>query len=178
MATRRVGASDRFGNPVDPTVGYARGRILRGTDEEVAKTLWARRLVRDRIAAARPKAIFHLTGMNRGCPLEPEDLPALRSHVPFFARLEGALAGHRRRPRLVPVEANTVIALSMLRDHGILTILAVAMPGSAPVVRLMMFPDGGRLGLERLEAALVQGLDRLSQVLDDLEAARPLILGK
>src|SRR2546427_310938 len=38
---------DRFGNPIDPTVGYARGRVLRGTDEEVAKTLRARALVRE-----------------------------------------------------------------------------------------------------------------------------------
>ncbi len=425
MATRRVGGTDRFGNPVDPTVGYAHGRILRGTDEEVAKTLWARRLVGERIAARGSDAVFDLTGMNRGCPLEPEDLPALRSHVPFFARFEGAAepvaikymggdperhdavilnrvsaatlvtllclvrggetvaslapsggqthpsvrrpvamaggrlrefsevealerawprlgrvrllvvtpisaskhhlpaeafrravafarkrkalvfvddahmasrtafyeeppafavadvdlavcsadkhvagpragvlvgrrdliaairsrafelgldaqagqyagvynalrnfdpkpvaeagrlarqllprlqarygesraylggpgvsiggedaveiarerAGHRRRPRLTPVEANALMALSMLREHGILTISAVAMPGSAPVVRLMMYPDGGRLGLERLEAALGQAFDRLSEVLDDLEAARPLILG-
>ena len=32
-------SADRLGNPLDPTVGYARGTILRGTAEELAKTL-------------------------------------------------------------------------------------------------------------------------------------------
>ncbi len=57
--------TDRFGNPIDPTVGYARGTILRGTDEEVAKTLRARRLVRDRIEGDGVDSIYDLTGMNR-----------------------------------------------------------------------------------------------------------------
>ena len=33
------GATDRFGNALDPIVSYARGLILRGTDEEVARML-------------------------------------------------------------------------------------------------------------------------------------------
>lgn len=41
---------DRFGNPTDTTVGYARGRVLRSTDEEVAKTL------------PEPVAIRHMGG--------------------------------------------------------------------------------------------------------------------
>lgn len=80
---------DRFGNLLDPTVGYARGPILRGTDEEVAKTLHARRLVRERITTHGRDGVFDLSGMNRGGGLTPEDLEFLDSHVPFFARFEG-----------------------------------------------------------------------------------------
>ena len=80
---------DHFGNSIDPIVGYARGQILRGTDEEVAKTRYARRLVRDRIAALGSDAVFDLSGMNRGAGLSAADLPFLGSHVPFFAAFEG-----------------------------------------------------------------------------------------
>jgi L-seryl-tRNA(Ser) seleniumtransferase len=80
---------DRLGNPIDPTVGYARGTILRGTDDEVAKTLRARQIVRARIEAHGRDAIHDLSGMNRGAGLSAEDLPSLSSHVPFFAAFEG-----------------------------------------------------------------------------------------
>jgi hypothetical protein len=51
------------------------------------------------------------------------------------------------------------------------------MPGSAPVVRLMMYPDGPRLGIERIAASLESGISRLSQVLNDVDAARAQLLG-
>jgi hypothetical protein len=59
----------------------------------------------------------------------------------------------------------------------VLTIGAVAMPGSAPVVRLMMYPDGPKLGVERIAASLENGISRLAQVIDDPEAARKQLLG-
>ena len=80
---------DRFGNAIDPGVGYARGTILKGTDEEVAKTLRARQLVRARIEAKGRDAVHDLTGMNRGAALSADDLAGLASHVPFFAAFEG-----------------------------------------------------------------------------------------
>lgn len=81
--------ADRFGNALDPEVGYARGGILRGTDEEVAKTLHARRLVRARIERDGVDSVYDLTGMNRGAGLSPDDAKQLTSHVPFFAGYEG-----------------------------------------------------------------------------------------
>lgn len=61
---------------------------------------------------------------------------------------------------LVPNEAATVVCNHMLREHGVLTVSSVSMPGSAPVVRAMMFPDGVKLGAERVVAALEDGLAR------------------
>jgi hypothetical protein len=81
------------------------------------------------------------------------------------------------RPALVPVEANTVVALEMLAADGILTISAVAMPGSAPVVRLMMYPDGARLGAARIADALHRAFERLAVLLDDVGASRRVMLG-
>lgn len=85
--------------------------------------------------------------------------------------------GGDRRPDLVPVEAAGLISMDMLSDDGILTIGAVSMPGSAPVVRLMMYPDGHRLGVERIAASLEHGISKLGKVLNDVEAAREKLLG-
>jgi L-seryl-tRNA(Ser) seleniumtransferase len=85
--------------------------------------------------------------------------------------------GGRTPPRLVAVEAAGLIAMEMLETDRILTIGAVAMPGSAPAVRLMMYPDGPRLGIERIAQALDRSIRRLSEVIDDVDAARRQLLG-
>ena len=86
--------------------------------------------------------------------------------------------GRTGRPELVAVEAAGIAAMEMLEQDGVLTIGAVAMPGSAPVVRLMMYPDGPRLGLDRIVAALDRGIDRVGQVIHDAPAARRQLLGE
>ena len=85
--------------------------------------------------------------------------------------------GTREKPKLVAVEAAGLVAMHMLEHDSVLTIGAVAMPGSAPAVRLMMYPDGPRLGLDRIVAALDQGIRRLSDVVNDVDAARKQLLG-
>jgi hypothetical protein len=52
------------------------------------------------------------------------------------------------------------------------------MPGSAPAMRLMMYPDGPKLGVERIAASLEAGIGRLADVLDDTDAARAQLLGE
>lgn len=81
-------------------------------------------------------------------------------------------------PALVPVEAAGLVAMEMLEQDGILTIGAVSMPGSAPVVRLMMYPDGHKLGVERIAASLENGVSRLAEVIDDEDEARAKLLGE
>ncbi len=85
--------------------------------------------------------------------------------------------GLKGRPKLVAVEAAGLVAMHMLETDGILTIGAVAMPGSAPAVRLMMYPDGPRLGIASIVAAIERGIERLSAVVDDVDAARRQLLG-
>jgi len=81
--------TDSFGNPFDPIVGYARGPILKSTDEEVARMLKARHMVGNRVRTRGADAIYDLSGMNRGAGLTDEDTTHLTSHVPFFERFEG-----------------------------------------------------------------------------------------
>jgi L-seryl-tRNA(Ser) seleniumtransferase len=85
--------------------------------------------------------------------------------------------GGTAKPKLVAVEAAGLVAMQMLEQDGILTIGAVSMPGSAPVMRLMMYPDGPRLGVERIAASLESGIERLAKVIDDVDAAREQLLG-
>src|SRR5215217_9768403 len=81
--------ADCFGNPFDPIVGYARGEILKGTDEEVQRMLKARHMVGHRVRSLGKDSVYDLSGMNRGAGLTEEEVPHLTSHVPFFERFEG-----------------------------------------------------------------------------------------
>jgi len=89
MAPSSAAPADRFGNPVDPIAGYARGLILKGTDEEVQRMLLARQIVGERVRSKGKDSIFDLSGMNRGSGITADDVPHLTSHVPFFERFEG-----------------------------------------------------------------------------------------
>jgi len=83
----------------------------------------------------------------------------------------------RDKPQLVAVEAAGLVAMEMLEQDGILTIGAVSMPGSAPAVRLMMYPDGHRLGTTAIVDSIDRAIDRLSDVMWDVAAARAQLLG-
>ena len=85
--------------------------------------------------------------------------------------------GSSDKPKLVAVEAAGMVAMEMLHHDGILTIGAVSMPGSAPALRLMMYPDGARLGIERIAASLDHSINALANSLYDLDAAREKLLG-
>ena len=82
-------ATDRFGNPLDPIVRYARGTILKSTDEEIVRMLKARHIVGNRVRTKGKESVYDLSGMNRGSGLTNDDTPHLTSHVPFFERFEG-----------------------------------------------------------------------------------------
>ncbi|KZD09739.1 aminotransferase class I/II-fold pyridoxal phosphate-dependent enzyme [Oceanibaculum pacificum] len=83
--------TDRFGNVVDPTVGYARGAILTGELAESLRQQRAYGIVRERYARLGDAGIFNLTGLIRAFPLEDSDDEAMRSYVHFIARSQNEL---------------------------------------------------------------------------------------
>lgn len=85
-------------------------------------------------------------------------------------------AGTRQTP-LVPAEIAIAGCFLLLQHYGIITIPITGYPGAAPTVRLMMHPDGGRLGLEQLADALEATLDRVAGLLQKPEEVRRLLLG-
>jgi len=68
---------DRFGNPLAPGLPYARGTIVRSTDDDLRKLRHAWTLIEARIRKDGPEAIANLTGLERRLQVEPSDLPFL-----------------------------------------------------------------------------------------------------
>ena len=66
--------ADRFGNPLDPSVGYARGRHLASSADEIRRLRHAQAVAADVVAKRGPAAIGIFTGNPRYFPLKPEDL--------------------------------------------------------------------------------------------------------
>ncbi|MES2561243.1 MAG: hypothetical protein V4637_00795 [Pseudomonadota bacterium] len=89
MSDTQTVSAHRFGDAIDPIVGYARGRILKGTDEEVQRMIKARHMVGHRVRTLGADSVYDLSGMNRGAGLTQDEVPHLTSHVPFFERFEG-----------------------------------------------------------------------------------------
>lgn len=65
---------DRFGNAFAPGLPYARGTIIRSTEDDFVKLERARAIIARRIADGGPEAVFNFSGLERGLPLEASDL--------------------------------------------------------------------------------------------------------
>ena len=82
---------DRFGNPLDPMLRYARGRILSDNLAEVRRQQYAFHLLRERFARGGDDSIYNLTGLIRAFTFTPEDAPAMQSYVHFLSRSQREL---------------------------------------------------------------------------------------
>ncbi len=79
---------------------------------------------------------------------------------------------------LVPSEVANAACFDMFQRYGIVTIPFHGMPGAASTVRLLMHPDGARLGLESIEAAVEEAVTNTAGLLQKPEEVRRLILGE
>jgi L-seryl-tRNA(Ser) seleniumtransferase len=79
---------------------------------------------------------------------------------------------------VVPNEAVTAASFAMLREHGLVTIPTVAMPGSAATFRLMVYPDGPRLGLDGFARAIDTAARTLVAAIDDPSGIAQVIFGE
>ncbi len=66
---------DRYGNAFAPGLPYARGSIIRSTEDDFVKLERARSVIARRIADRGPESIFNFSGLERGLPLSPQELP-------------------------------------------------------------------------------------------------------
>ena len=64
---------DRFGNPIDPSVGYARGQLISSSTDEVRRLRHAQAIVAELIAANGVDGIGIFTGNPRHFPLQSDD---------------------------------------------------------------------------------------------------------
>jgi seryl-tRNA(Sec) selenium transferase len=94
-----------------------------------------------------------------------------------FAAVVCERAGRTETP-LMPSEISIVACFLLLQQYGVITIPITGYPGAAATLRLMMHPDGGRFGLDRLEAAVEATIDRTAELLQKPEEVRQLLLGE
>jgi L-seryl-tRNA(Ser) seleniumtransferase len=83
--------TDQFGNTFAAGLPYARGSIIRSTEDDFVKLQRAHRVIERRIAAAGREAIFNFSGLERGLPLEASELALADDEV------APALVGERVR---------------------------------------------------------------------------------
>ena len=65
---------DQYGFEIDPTVGFARGPIIKSSLEEAKRRLNAIALIRERSKAHGPDSFYNITGLHRDFPLPGDKL--------------------------------------------------------------------------------------------------------
>ena len=68
---------DRFGNPIDPSVGYARGTLIRSSADEVRRLRHAQAIAGGRVTTLGSDSIGIFTGNSRRFPLGADDVAVL-----------------------------------------------------------------------------------------------------
>lgn len=140
-------------------------RALEGHDPEAIRACG--RLAHDllrRIRAAYGEHVAYLAGP--GIAMQGD------TAIDIAMRIAGT-----DRAALTALEATTVVSNRMLTHHGLATIGAFSVPGAAPVIRVLLFPDGARAGIDHIVTGLEDGLQTLATVLNEVDAAREIILG-
>ena len=96
-------ATDRFGNPIDRSVGYARGTILRSPVDEIRRRSRALAILRARIGEQGRAAVFNFTGHRREFLVGERALEdGLAEEWGGAARLAKPLLEHTRRHFAAP----------------------------------------------------------------------------
>ena len=74
-------SQDRFGNPYAAGVPYARGEILTSTEDDFRKLQQAWQHIAARVRTQGPEAVFNLSGLEHGLPLQADELPVANDFV-------------------------------------------------------------------------------------------------
>ena len=145
-------AADRFGNPIDRGVGYARGTILRSPVDEMRRRSRALAILQARIDEHGRAAVFNFTGHRREFPAGERDLAqGLAEEWSGAARLATPLLEHARRHFAAPsgVEA----AVFNRAAAGIVALILAAGTGG----RLVSVAPRGRAHTSVLRGAELAG---------------------
>jgi L-seryl-tRNA(Ser) seleniumtransferase len=120
--------TDRFGNAFAPGLPYARGSILRSTEDDFVKLARAHRVIERRIAARGAESIFNFSGLERGLPLDVSELATADDEI------APALAGPRVRALALDhlggdARRHDVMLFNRLTAATFATHLALVAPG-------------------------------------------------
>jgi pyridoxal phosphate-dependent enzyme len=102
--------------------------------------------------------------------------PGVAISAEDFGKIVLSRAKDRETP-LIAEEMSVAAAFIILRDYGIATISLTGYPGAAPTYRLMMHPDGGRMGLDGIERATEGAIQGVVGLLQSPGEVRKLLMG-
>lgn len=136
---RKSGPEDRFGNPVDPVLGFARGTILGSSIDEAKRLRRGQAVAAERVRRLGAETIGVFTGNQRDFPVMPEDLKAYCEEWVG----PGLFAEDLRRVALAHLggRADDEMAVFNRTSAGIIATVA-ALADGRPVVSVV--PPGGR----------------------------------
>ncbi len=155
---------DRFGNPLDPSVGFARGRHLTGSAAEIRRLRHAQSVAAGVVGEKGIDAIGIFTGNPRYFPLKPEDLevyceewvgPGL-----FASELTEAATAH--------FGGGETVAVTNRTSAGIVAAM-LALSDGCPVISVV--PDG-----DRSHASVVRGCKLAGVALVELPGSTDPVL--
>ncbi len=165
--------TDRFGNPLAPGLPYARGAILRSTEDDLRKLERVWRLIRRNLRRDGPESVFNFSGLERSLPMEPEDLALADDE------LAPALHGERLKALALEhlggsSERHDVALLNRLTAATLATHLVLVKPGDVvigvspsyshpSVVRAAAHVGAGFVDTRDVDA-LARALDRKERV--------------
>ncbi|CAE6753883.1 selenocysteine synthase [Paraburkholderia nemoris] len=145
--------SDSFGNAIDPTVGFARGSIIRSSIDEALRLRHGQAVAAMRVKMFGPESIGVFTGNQRDFPILPEDIGTLCEEWvgPGLAaeELRQAAIGH------MGGRSDDAVATFNRTSAGIIATI-VALADGKPVVSVV--PPGGRSHASVVRGSKIAGV--------------------
>ncbi len=167
---------DAFGHAIDPTVGYARGTLLRASEDESRRLAHCERLATVRWRAQGAAAVRIFTGNRRNYPVQASDLGSVCEEW-----LGPALAADEfRHAALAHLGGGAAHGVGLLNRTSAGLIAAIhALCDGRPVVALS--PAGGRAHASVARGAALAGVPLVEATQDgpwqaQLQGARPALV--
>lgn len=131
--------TDRFGNIIDPVVGFARGTIIRSSIDEARRLRQGQAVAADRVRKLGPRSIGVFTGNQRDFPLKPADLATLCEEWVG----PGLFANDLREVAIAHLggKSEDGVAVFNRTSAGIIATIA-ALAGGSPVISVVPLAGG------------------------------------
>ncbi|RQT14908.1 aminotransferase class I/II-fold pyridoxal phosphate-dependent enzyme [Burkholderia contaminans] len=145
--------TDSFGNPIDPTVGFARGTIIRSSIDEALRLRHGQSVAARRVQMLGAESIGVFTGNQRDFPIHAEDIATLCEEWvgPGLAaeELRQVAIGH------MGGRGDDAVAIFNRTSAGIIATIAALADGK-PVVSVV--PPGGRSHASVVRGSKIAGV--------------------
>ena len=145
-------AEDQFGNPLDPSVGYARGRFLSSSAAEIRRLRHAQSVAARVVSERGIEAIGIFTGNPRYFPLKSADLTTYCEEWVG----PGLFAGELANAAIQHFGGGETVAVTNRTSAGIVAAI-LALSEGRPVVSVV--PDGDRSHASVVRGCTLAGVD-------------------